>query len=109
MMAWPPGRKRCLYRFAACAGIACRAGNGGLSSLPFDCVRAFEGSKISRSFLPPCLHSPGGGDFWTEFAVAIGYSELAMMGLQFDLTARFRYVTEPWVGMSFTTYIGRSR
>src|SRR5262249_31696681 len=25
-----------------------------------------------------------------------GYSGLAMMGLQFGLTARFRYVTEPW-------------
>jgi predicted ferric reductase len=35
-------------------------------------------------------------DFWTEFAVAIGYSGLAIMGLQFGLTARFRYVTEPW-------------
>jgi predicted ferric reductase len=35
-------------------------------------------------------------DFWGEFAVAIGYSGLAMMGLQFGLTARFRYVTEPW-------------
>jgi len=34
--------------------------------------------------------------FWTEFSVAIGYSGLAMMGLQFGLTARFRYVTEPW-------------
>src|ERR1700752_3278796 len=35
-------------------------------------------------------------DFWTEFAVAIGYAGLAIMGLQFGLTARFRYVTEPW-------------
>src|SRR5690348_11473931 len=35
-------------------------------------------------------------DFWTEFAVAIGYAGLAMMGLQFGLTARFRYVTKPW-------------
>jgi len=35
-------------------------------------------------------------DFWTEFSVAIGYSGLAMMGLQFGITARFRYVTEPW-------------
>ena len=26
----------------------------------------------------------------------IGYSGLAMMGLQFGLTARFRYVTDPW-------------
>ena len=35
-------------------------------------------------------------DFWTEFSVAIGYVGLAMMGLQFGLTARFRYITEPW-------------
>jgi predicted ferric reductase len=35
-------------------------------------------------------------DFFTEFSVAIGYSGLAIMGLQFGLTARFRYVTEPW-------------
>lgn len=40
------------------------------------------------------LPSPRG--FWTEFAVAIGYSGLAIMGLQIGLTARFRYVTEPW-------------
>jgi predicted ferric reductase len=35
-------------------------------------------------------------DFFTEFSAAIGYAGLAMMGLQFGLTARFRYVTEPW-------------
>jgi len=35
-------------------------------------------------------------DFWTEFSVALGYSGLAIMGLQFGLTARFRYVTKPW-------------
>lgn len=34
--------------------------------------------------------------FWTEFSVALGYSGLAMMGLQFGITARFRFVTEPW-------------
>jgi len=39
---------------------------------------------------------PPARSFWTEFAAAIGYSGLAMMGLQFGLTARFRYVTEPW-------------
>ena len=44
---------------------------------------------LTGSFPPP-------RDFWGEFAVAIGYSGLAMMGLQFGLTARFRYVTEPW-------------
>ena len=40
--------------------------------------------------------APTPRDFWGEFAVAIGYSGLAMMGLQFGLTARFQYVTEPW-------------
>jgi predicted ferric reductase len=39
---------------------------------------------------------PPARDFWTEFSVAIGYAGLAIMGLQFGLTARFRYVTEPW-------------
>lgn len=38
---------------------------------------------------------PPGRDFATEFSVALGYSGLAMMGLQFGLTARFRYVTQP--------------
>src|SRR5271169_669921 len=39
---------------------------------------------------------PPARGFWTELAVALGYSGLAMMGLQFGITARFRYVTEPW-------------
>jgi predicted ferric reductase len=40
-------------------------------------------------------HPPARG-FWTEFSIAIGYSGLAIMGLQLGLTARFRHVTEPW-------------
>ncbi len=39
---------------------------------------------------------PPSRDFWTEFSAAIAYAGLAIMGLQFGLTARFRYVTEPW-------------
>jgi predicted ferric reductase len=39
---------------------------------------------------------PAPRDFWTEASVALGYAGLAMMGLQFGLTARFRYVTDPW-------------
>jgi predicted ferric reductase len=39
---------------------------------------------------------PPARDFWTEFSVALGYAGLAMMGLQFGLTARFRTVTQPW-------------
>jgi predicted ferric reductase len=39
---------------------------------------------------------PPARGFLTEFSVAIGYAGLAMMGLQFGLTARFRFVTAPW-------------
>lgn len=39
---------------------------------------------------------PAPRDRATEFAAALGYAGLAMMGLQFGLTARFRKVTEPW-------------
>lgn len=39
---------------------------------------------------------PPARDFLTEFSAALGYSGLAIMGLQFGITARFRYVTEPW-------------
>jgi predicted ferric reductase len=38
---------------------------------------------------------PPARSFWTEVSAALGYAGLAMMGLQFGLTARFRYVTEP--------------
>src|SRR5271168_5331782 len=39
---------------------------------------------------------PPARDFWTEFSVALGYAGLAMMSLQFGLTARFRSITRPW-------------
>jgi predicted ferric reductase len=38
---------------------------------------------------------PGRG-FWTEFSVALGFAGLAMMGLQFLLTARYRKLTSPY-------------
>ena len=44
---------------------------------------------LLASSLPPAR------DFWTEFSIAIGYTGLAIMGLQFGHTARFRYVTAP--------------
>jgi predicted ferric reductase len=39
---------------------------------------------------------PPARSFWIEFSVALGYVGLAIIGLQFGLTARFHYVTEPW-------------
>jgi predicted ferric reductase len=38
---------------------------------------------------------PGRG-FWTELSVALGFAGLAMMGLQFLLTARYRGLTSPY-------------
>ncbi len=35
-------------------------------------------------------------DFWTEFSVALGFVALAMVGLQFAVTARFRHVAAPY-------------
>ena len=40
--------------------------------------------------------SPKGRGFWTEFSVAIGFAGLAIMGMQFLLTARFRHVAAPY-------------
>lgn len=39
---------------------------------------------------------PPARGFWREFSVALGFSGLAMMGLQFALTARFRRVKAPY-------------
>jgi len=37
-----------------------------------------------------------GRPFWREFSVALGFAGLAMMGLQFLLTARFQFITAPY-------------
>lgn len=39
---------------------------------------------------------PEGRAFWVELSVALGFAGLAMMGLQFLLTARIRYLTTPF-------------
>jgi predicted ferric reductase len=67
-----------------------------------DASRRIVWSAIYLSFVLGPLFAlllgtlPPGRDFGTEFSIALGYSGLAMMGLQFGLTARFRHVTEPW-------------
>jgi len=51
---------------------------------------------------------PGRG-FWWEFSAALGFSALAMMGLQFALTARFKKATAPFgidIIYHFHRYIG---
>jgi len=49
---------------------------------------------------------PTGGGFGWDFAMAIGFGGLAIMGLQFVLTARFRRATAPF-GMDIIYYFHR--
>jgi predicted ferric reductase len=39
---------------------------------------------------------PAGREFWREFSVALGFAGLAMMALQFALTARIRWLKAPY-------------
>lgn len=39
---------------------------------------------------------PPGRGFWRELSVALGFAGLAMMGLQFLLTARYKFITAPY-------------
>ncbi len=49
---------------------------------------------------------PRGGGRWWDFSMALGFSGLAMIGLQFVLTARFRRATAPF-GMDLIYYFHR--
>jgi len=50
--------------------------------------------------------TPKGGGFWWDFAMALGFGGLAIMGLQSILTARFRRATAPF-GMDIIYYFHR--
>jgi predicted ferric reductase len=39
---------------------------------------------------------PPSRGFWFDFSVALGFAGIAMMGVQFALTARFRYLSAPF-------------
>jgi predicted ferric reductase len=49
---------------------------------------------------------PPGGGFWWDLAMALGFAALAMMGVQFLLTARFRRATAPF-GIDIIYYFHR--
>ncbi len=49
---------------------------------------------------------PAGGGRWWDFSLALGFAGLAMMGLQFALTARFRRAAAPF-GMDIIYYFHR--
>ena len=49
---------------------------------------------------------PKGGGYWWDFAMALGFGGLAVMGLQSALTARFRRATAPF-GVDIIYYFHR--
>jgi predicted ferric reductase len=49
---------------------------------------------------------PPGGGFWWDLAMAIGFAAIAMLGVQFVLTARFRRVAAPF-GIDILYYFHR--
>ncbi len=55
--------------------------------------------------LLPDTTTPGAGFVW-DFAMALGYAALAMLGVQFALTARFRRATAPF-GIDLIYYFHR--
>lgn len=45
---------------------------------------------------------PAAGGFWWDFAMALGYADVVMMGVQFVLTARFKRLAAPFgIGISY--------
>lgn len=49
---------------------------------------------------------PPGGGLWWDFAMALGFGGMAIMGLQFVLTARFRHAAAPF-GIDILYYFHR--
>lgn len=49
---------------------------------------------------------PRPGGFWWDFALALGYASLGMLGIQFVLTARFKRATSPF-GIDVIYYFHR--
>jgi predicted ferric reductase len=50
--------------------------------------------------------APRGRGFWTDFSVAIGFASMAIMGMQFLITARYRHLTAPY-GMDIMYHFHR--
>lgn len=55
---------------------------------------------LALILVPPGLllvgETPRSGGFWWDFALALGYASLAMIGVQFWMTARFKRATAPF-------------
>ncbi len=51
---------------------------------------------LSPLFILMVGPAPPGRGFWTEFSIAIGFAGLAIMGMQFLLTARYYHAAAPY-------------
>jgi len=65
---------------------------------------------LALILLPPALllvaPTPRPGGFWWDFALGLGYVALAMIGVQFWMTARFKRATAPF-GIDLVYYFHR--
>lgn len=59
-------------------------------------VIAYLGAVLAPLVFAAIGASQPDHDFWTNLSVALGFTGLAMMGLEFALVARFRLVAEPF-------------
>ena len=60
------------------------------------CVLAYLGVVLAPLVFAAIGASQPDHGFWTNFSVALGFTGLAMMGLEFALVARFRAVAAPF-------------
>jgi hypothetical protein len=57
-------------------------------------------------FPPADRPPPPARNFWTEFSIAIGFAGLAIMGMQFLITARVHHISAPY-GMDIMYHFHR--
>lgn len=69
-------------------------------------IAAYLAAVIAPLFALLAGPTPAGGGFWWDFAMALGFAGLAMMGVQFFLTARFKRATAPF-GIDLIYYFHR--
>lgn len=69
-------------------------------------IGAYLAAVIAPLFVLLVGPTPAGGGFWWDFAMALGFAGLAMMGVQFFLTARFKRASAPF-GIDLIYYFHR--
>lgn len=59
-------------------------------------IAAYISLTVAPLAVVMLVDTPAGRGFWTEFSAAVGFAGLAMLGLQFAITARFGRVAAPY-------------